>query len=77
MSLKVYEIWPPPLVIAHQRYHSAMKRVYELYRSYRDARDNALQCAFLADQIKAAEQEEDDAWEPWEELYQLWMDGQL
>jgi len=76
MSLKVYEIWPAPLVIAHQRYHSATQRAYALYRSYRDAK-NDLRRAFLTDQIKAAEQEEDDAWEPWEELYQLWMDGQL
>jgi len=48
MSLKVYEIWPPPLVIAHQRNHSATQRAYALYRSYRDANGNDLRCAFLA-----------------------------
>jgi hypothetical protein len=73
----IYAVWPPPLVIAHERYHGAMKQAYALYRAYGAARGNDLRCAFLADQIKAAEREEDDAWDPWEELYQLWMDGQL
>ena len=75
--LPIYDAWPAPLVIAHERYAAAIARCYTLYREHRDAGNDELRCSFLADQIASAEREEDEAWETWEELYQLWMDGQL